>query len=209
MAENIDPTEEARLAALSLYKIMDTASEQFYDDITKVAAYIADTPIALITMVDKDRQWFKSRVGLDATETPREYSFCAHAIKTPRVPFLVRDAQKDERFSSNPYVTGDPNVRFYFGYPLLVDDKNALGSLCVIDSKPRELELKQVDALAALARQVVMMLNIRKDVAALGDLIQKFPASKPESARRMDEVDRLTLDLQNILFKKQTTAQKI
>ena len=208
MAENIDPTEEARLAALSLYKIMDTASEQFYDDITKVAAYIADTPIALITMVDKDRQWFKSRVGLDATETPREYSFCAHAIKTPRTPFLVRDAKQDERFSNNPYVTGDPNVRFYFGYPLLVDDKNALGSLCVIDSKPRELELKQVDALAALARQVVMMLNIRKDVAALGALIQKFPASKPESARRMDEVDRLTLDLQNILFKKQTTAQK-
>lgn len=208
MAENIDPTEEARLAALSLYKIMDTASEQFYDDITKVAAYIADTPMALITMVDKDRQWFKSRVGLDATETPREYSFCAHAIKTPRVPFLVRDAKQDERFSNNPYVTGDPNVRFYFGYPLLVDDKNALGSLCVIDTKPRELDLKQVDALAALARQVVTMLNIRKDVAALGDLIQKFPASKPESARRMDEVDRLTLDLQNILFKKQTTAQK-
>jgi two-component system NtrC family sensor kinase len=208
MAENIDPTEEARLAALSLYKILDTAGEQFYDDMTKVAAYIADTPMALITIVDRDRQWFKSRIGLEATETPREYSFCAHAIKTPRVPFLVRDAQKDERFSNNPYVTGDPNVRFYFGYPLLVDEKNALGSLCVLDTKPRELELKQVDALAALSRQVVTMLNIRKDVAALGDIIQKFPASKPESARRMDEVDRLTLDLQNILFKKQTTAQK-
>lgn len=208
MAENIDPTEEARLAALSLYKILDTAGEQFYDDMTKVAAYIADTPMALITIVDRDRQWFKSRIGLEASETPREYSFCAHAIKTPRVPFLVRDAQKDERFSNNPYVTGDPNVRFYFGYPLLVDEKNALGSLCVLDTKPRELELKQVDALAALSRQVVTMLNIRKDVAALGDIIQKFPASKPESARRMDEVDRLTLDLQNILFKKQTTAQK-
>lgn len=208
MAENIDPAEEARLAALSLYKILDTAGEQFYDDMTKVAAYIADTPMALITIVDRDRQWFKSRIGLEATETPREYSFCAHAIKTPRVPFLVRDAQKDERFSNNPYVTGDPNVRFYFGYPLLVDEKNALGSLCVLDTKPRELELKQVDALAALSRQVVTMLNIRKDVAALGDIIQKFPASKPESARRMDEIDRLTLDLQNILFKKQTTAQK-
>lgn len=208
MAENIDPNEEARLAALSLYKILDTAEEQFYDDITKVAAYIADTPMALITMVDRDRQWFKSRIGLDATETPREHSFCAHAIKTPRVPFLVRDAKQDERFSNNPYVNGDPNVRFYFGYPLLVDDKNALGSLCVIDTKPRELDLKQVDALAALSRQVVIMLKIRKDVAALGDIINKFPASKPESARRMDEVDRLTLDLQNILFKKQTTAQK-
>jgi GAF domain-containing protein len=208
MAENIDPNEEARLATLSLYRILDTAEEQFYDDITKVAAYIADTPMALITMVDRDRQWFKSRIGLDATETPREHSFCAHAIKTPRVPFLVRDAKQDERFSNNPYVTGDPNVRFYFGYPLLVDYKNALGSLCVIDTKPRELGLKQVDALAALSRQVVMMLKIRKDVAALGDIIDKFPASKPESARRMDEVDRLTLDLHNILFKKQTTVQK-
>lgn len=202
-----DAAEEARLAALSLYKILDTAEEQFYDDITKVAAFIADTPMALITMVDRDRQWFKSRVGLDATETPREYSFCAHAIKTPRVPFLVRDAQKDERFSNNPYVTGEPNVRFYFGYPLLVDDKNALGSLCVVDSKPRELDLKQVDALAALSRQVVTMLKIRKDVAALSDLIQKFPAQKAGSEKRMDEVDRLTADLQNILFKKQTTPK--
>lgn len=203
-----DAAEEARLAALSLYKILDTAEEQFYDDITKVAAYIADTPMALITMVDKDRQWFKSRVGMDATETPREYSFCAHAIKTPRVPFLVRDAQKDERFSTNPYVTGDPNVRFYFGYPLLVDDKNALGSLCVIDNKPRELDLKQVDALAALSRQVVTMLQIRKDVMQLGALIEKFPATEKASDQRMSEVDRLTQELQDILFKKQVTAKK-
>ena len=203
-----DAAEEARLAALSLYKILDTAEEQFYDDVTKVAAYIADTPMALITMVDKDRQWFKSRVGLDATETPREYSFCAHAIKTPRVPFLVRDAQKDERFSTNPYVTGDPNVRFYFGYPLLVDDKNALGSLCVVDTKPRELDLKQVDALAALSRQVVTMLQIRKDVMQLGDLVHKFPAQKTGSEKRMDEVDRLTQELQDILFKKQVTPKK-
>lgn len=202
-----DAAEEARLAALSLYKILDTAEEQFYDDITKLAAYIADTPMALITMVDRDRQWFKSKVGLDATETPREYSFCAHAIKTPRVPFLVRDAKQDERFSSNPYVTGEPNVRFYFGYPLLVDDKNALGSLCVVDNKPRELDLKQVDALAALSRQVITMLNIRKDVMALGALIEQFPAQKPGSDKRMDEVDRLTADLQNILFKKQTTQK--
>ncbi len=203
-----DAAEEARLAALSLYKILDTAEEQFYDDITKLAAYIADTPMALITMVDRDRQWFKSKIGLDGTETPREYSFCAHAIKTPRVPFLVRDAKQDERFSTNPFVTGEPNVRFYFGYPLLVDDKNALGSLCVVDTKPRELDLKQVDALAALSRQVITMLQIRKDVMALGALVEKFPTQKTGADPRMSEVDRLTQELQDILFKKQVAPKK-
>lgn len=204
----IDAAEEARLAALSLYKILDTAEEPFYDDITKLAAHIAGTPMALITMVDRDRQWFKSKIGLDGTETPREYSFCAHAIKTPRTPFLVRDALKDERFANNPYVTGEPNVRFYFGYPLLVDDRNALGSLCVVDTKPRELDLKQVDALAALSRQVVTMLQIRKDVMALGALVEQFPAQKSGSEKRMDEVDRLTAELQSVLFRKQTAAKK-
>lgn len=202
-----DAAEEARLATLSLYKILDTAEEQVYDDLTKVAAYIADTPMALISIVDRDRQWFKSRVGMEATETPREYSFCAHAIKTPRIPFLVRDAKQDERFANNPLVTGAPHIRFYFGAPLLIDDQNALGSLCVIDTKPRELDLKQIEALNALSRQVMTMLHIRKDVMALGDLIHKFPAQKTGSEKRMDEVDRLTSELQSILFKKQTTAK--
>ena len=208
MAQIIDATEEARLATLSLYKILDTAEEQVYDDLTKIAAYVAGTPMALISIIDKDRQWFKSRVGLDVTETPREYSFCAHAIKTPRMPFLVRDAQKDERFANNPFVTGEPNVRFYFGAPLLVDDKNALGSLCVIDTKPRELDLKQIEALNALSRQVVTMLQIRKDVMELGALIEKFPAKSSGAEQRMSEVDRLTQELQDILFKKQVTAKK-
>ncbi|HYD18337.1 MAG TPA: GAF domain-containing protein [Patescibacteria group bacterium] len=201
-----DAAEKARLAALSLYKILDTAEEQVYDDLTHVAAYIARTPVALISFVDRDRQWFKSRVGIDITETPREYSFCAHAIKTPDMPLLVHDAQKDARFADNPYVTGAPGVRFYFGAPLRVDSDNALGSLCVIDTQPRDLDPSQIEALNALSRQVVTMLQIRKDVMALGDIVARSQSTKATDPR-LDEVDRLTRELQDILFKKQGTAK--
>jgi two-component system, NtrC family, sensor kinase len=187
--------EESRLAALQLYQILDTGEEQVYDDLTKIAAYIADTPMALISIVDRDRQWFKSRVGIDIAETKREYSFCAHAIKTPRMPFLVRDAKRDDRFASNPLVTGDPNIRFYFGAPLLMGDKNALGSLCVLDTKPRELSLRQIEALTALSRQVVLMLEIRKNVAALGAVAAE--ARPPE--KKIADIDRLATEMQAIM----------
>jgi GAF domain-containing protein len=187
--------EESRLAALQLYQILDTGEEQVYDDLTKIAAYIADTPMALISIVDRDRQWFKSRVGIDIAETKREYSFCAHAIKTPRMPFLVRDAKRDDRFASNPLVTGDPNIRFYFGAPLLMGDKNALGSLCVLDTKPRELSLRQIEALTALSRQVVLMLEIRKNVVALGAVAAE--AKPPE--KKIADIDRLATEMQAIM----------
>jgi len=187
--------EEARLAALQLYNILDSGEEQLYDDLTKIAAYIADTPMALISIVDRDRQWFKSRVGLDVSETKREYSFCAHAIQTPRLPLLVRDAKKDDRFAANPLVTGDPNIRFYFGAPLLMSGDNALGSLCALDTKPRELSLRQIEALTALSRQVVLMLEIRKNVMALGHLAAE---AKP-AEKKVEEVDRLTSELQAIM----------
>jgi hypothetical protein len=154
--------ERERLATLRDYKVLDTEAQSSYDDITNIASYITQTPIALISLVDNKRQWFKSRIGLDAQETSRQISFCTHAIRTPDVTFIVKDATKDPRFAPNPLVTGDPNIRFYAGAPLVTPEGFAMGTLCVIDRKPRELDEHQLDALKALARMVVMQLEYRR-----------------------------------------------
>ncbi len=154
--------ERERLATLNHYMILDTEAQTSYDDITKIASYIAQTPIALISLVDRKRQWFKSRIGVDAAETARELSFCSHAIETPDVTFMVKDAALDPRFANNPFVTGDPNIRFYAGAPLVTPDGFAMGTLCVIDLKPRELDGNQLEALKGLARMVVMQLEYRR-----------------------------------------------
>jgi hypothetical protein len=154
--------ERERLATLNDYQVLDTEAQSSYDDITKIASYIAQTPIALISLVDRKRQWFKSRLGLDAPETSRQISFCTHAIETPDVTFIVKDAAEDPRFANNPLVTGDPNIRFYAGAPLVTPEGFAVGTLCVIDRKPRELDATQLDALKSLARMVVMQLEYRR-----------------------------------------------
>ena len=168
MSAPLLPTEEARLAELEAYAVLDTKPEPVYDDITFIASQISDTPIALISLVDKERQWFKSRVGLDVTETPRDLAFCAHAIWDPTNLLVVPDAATDDRFSSNPLVTSDPNIRFYAGAPLLTESGNALGTLCVIDREPRELEPRQLEALAALSRLVMEHLELRRVYRDLG-----------------------------------------
>lgn len=154
--------ESERLDALLRYRILDTLPEQDFDDFTSLAAYICKTPIALITLVDEYRQWFKSRLGLEMAETPREQSFCAHAIVTPADVMVVEDAHADARFADNVQVTGDPHIRFYAGAPLVTPDGLALGTLCVIDREPRQLEPNQIQALSTLARLVVNQLELRR-----------------------------------------------
>lgn len=155
------PAEHTRISDLRLYKILDTAAEKIFDDLTKVASAICGTSISLISFVDEDRQWFKSRHGLDATETPREFAFCDHAIRSSEI-MIVEDAREDERFANNPLVLGSPNIRFYAGIPLAVESGSALGTLCVIDSKPLTLTLEQREALVVLRDAVVSQLELRR-----------------------------------------------
>lgn len=140
-------SESTRLQALDSFHIVDTLPEQDYEDLTQLAASICQTPIALISLVDEKRQWFKSARGITLQETSRDLSFCAHAILTPDQPFIVADARLDERFESNDLVTGDPHLVFYAGAPLVDEEGNALGSLCVIDRQTRELTADQLSSL--------------------------------------------------------------
>lgn len=146
--------EIARVEQLHTYNILDTLPEEAYDDIVRIAAHICGTPIALISLVDHDRQWFKAKVGLDAEQTGRDVSFCGHVVESGE-PLYVYDAHQDERFADNPLVTGDPKVCFYAGAPLSTEDNLVLGTLCVIDHKPREITTKQKELLRSLANTVM------------------------------------------------------
>ena len=160
--------EAARLEALRHYRILDSAPECSFDAITELATFICKSPIALVSLVDKERQWFKSRVGLAATETPRDFSFCAHAIVQGTL-LVVEDATADERFAGNPLVTSDPCIRFYAGAPLITPEGHALGSLCVIDRQSRNISTEQASALEKLASLVVTQLELRRVSNALAE----------------------------------------
>lgn len=159
---NLPKNEIERLKTLNSYNILDTLPEEDYDAIAKIASNICNTPIALISLVDKNRQWFKSKHGLEANQTPRDVAFCAHSILNPDDLFIVNDATKDERFFDNPLTTQDPNVIFYAGAPLNTSEGQTIGTLCVIDNKPNKLNETQKDALKLLAKHVVSLLDLRK-----------------------------------------------
>lgn len=161
------PFEQERIKTLKSYSILDTLPEKDYDNITAIAAELCSTPISLVSLLDENRQWFKSHHGLDETETAKEIAFCAHAINDPDNVLVIADSRKDERFKGNPLVSGNPNMIFYAGVPLKAHNGLPLGTLCVIDEKPRQLTEKQIKSLRALSEQVMNLLELRRKKAEL------------------------------------------
>lgn len=194
MKPPLPKNEAKRLKVLWQYDVLDTVPEEVFDDLTDLAAHICEAPIALISLVDENRQWFKSRVGLSAQETTRDISFCAHAILQNGL-FVVSDATKDPRFRNNPLVTGPQKIRFYAGVPLKTPDGYALGTLCVIDKKPRQLRPEQKRALLVLARHVESQLELRRHAKELAEARQHGDRQRAELARAQVEIVRLRSQL--------------
>ncbi len=173
MIADLPDNEPRRLETLHSYRILDTLPEQAFDDLTLVASQICGTPIALVSLIDNDRQWFKSRHGLDASETSRDIAFCSHALQQGDEVFIIPNALQDNRFADNPLVTGEPFIRFYAGAPLITPSGEALGTLCVIDRQSRNMDAKQQQALRALARQVMSQLELRRNLEEMAQGVAK------------------------------------
>ena len=180
MAVSMNAQAGPRVEALQRYRVLDTPAEKEFDDLAELASYICGTPIAIVTLLDGQRQWFKAKIGLGASETPIEQAFCAHAVQTPGEVMMVKDARVDSRFATNPLVTSDPHIRFYAGAPLVTPEGVALGTLCAIDRVPRELSLGQQKALQVLARQVVAHLELRRTVSELMAALEQKQAALAE-----------------------------
>lgn len=166
--------EDERIKFLESYSILDTLPEIDYDNLTAIAAEICGTPISLISLIDKDRQWFKSHHGLDISETSREFSFCAHVINDPDDVFIIEDSRQDVRFHDNPIVLGEPKVIFYAGIPLINEKGLPIGSFCVIDHKPKTLSQNQINSLKALSDQTMKLLELRLKTLELKKTMEKL-----------------------------------
>ncbi len=192
------PQDEAeRIEALYAVKILNTPPEKAYDDIARLASLIAGTPIGLISFVDVSRQWFKARLGLDISETSRDEAFCAHTILTPENLLIVPDAERDERFRDNPMVVNDPHVRFYAGAPLVLSNGHAVGTLCVLDYRPRELTAAQEESLRILSRQIVGLIEFQLTRDKLDREEQKRAAAERdvrENAAILAKLSKIQLD---------------
>jgi diguanylate cyclase (GGDEF)-like protein/PAS domain S-box-containing protein len=186
MSAPVIECEVARLEALHQYKILDTEPETEFDDLTQLAAQIGQTPIALISLVDRDRQWFKSKVGLTASETHRDFAFCAHAILQSK-PLIVEDATLDQRFVTNPLVTGEPHIRFYAGFPLETSTGYRLGTLCVIDRHPRQLSIEQIRILQVLSQQVVNQLELRRGYTEINNMADRDMSDRQQSEKALQQ----------------------
>lgn len=201
MKPPLPKNEAKRLKVLWQYDVLDTVPEEVFDDLTDLAAHICEAPIALISLVDENRQWFKSRVGITAKETSRDISFCAHAILQNGL-FVISDATKDPRFRDNPSVTGAPKIRFYAGVPLKSPDGFALGTLCVVDKKPRKLRNEQKRALLVLARHVETQLELRRHAKELAEARKHGDRQRAELARAQVEIVRLRQQIAGTSAKK-------
>lgn len=179
--------EQQRLEVLRECALLDSEAESAFDDLARLAAHICGVPMAAVSLVDQHRQWFKSRIGVAATETPRDISFCAHAILKPEA-MVISDAWQDERFRDNPLVTSAPHIRFYAGAPLELGGGQRIGALCVIDTVPRELTASQLESLSALARQVVAQIDLRNKVAALEEARTRQSLFEQQLQRFNDEM---------------------
>src|SRR6202048_696676 len=195
MATPATANDAARVAALEKYAILDSEPEQAFDDLAKLATFICKTRIALVSLIDGERQWFKSRIGIDATETPREVAICSTAIQQSDV-FVVPDAQKDERFQNNPLVVSEPHIRFYAGAPLITEDGFALGTLCVLDLVPHEFSHEQKEALKTLGRLVLAQLEFRRNLMLLKEALNDRTRDEHE---RQAECQKLQATLMRVL----------
>jgi len=196
----VPANERDRLNVLAEYNIMDSLPEQAYNDFAKLASAICGTPIALISLLDEERQWFKADVGLGVSETPRSQAFCAHAIMNPADVMTVEDATVDDRFATNPLVTGDPHIRFYAGAPLVAPTGEALGTICVIDREPRTLTDTQREALEILSREIIVQLELRRSIATLEQAVldqEKYVELMQEYQRDIEKI-RVHLESQSV-----------
>lgn len=195
----LHPQESLRIKALQDLLVLDTLPEPMFDDIALLASQICDTPVALISLIDSERQWFKAKVGLDAPETPRELAFCAHAILAPDEVLVVDNALEDVRFATNPLVTDNPHIRFYAGAPIVSADGLPLGTVCAIDCEPKHITPAQTRSLQALSRQVARMLSFRRASMARIEAVEHELFARDAEAQRLMSFAAVDLDVKSFV----------